>query len=549
MTHANEENYHSVIKACILSKRYVNLEKAIILFEEMPNIVTICPTQNLIFADDDDDDAFSCTESKLYPNTQTYDLVLYGLANCKPCVKNAQRAESLLHQMISHHKSGSGHDCHPKSNTFRQVVSAWTKSSSKHALQNAQRLLDMMVVDFPSITPDSSTYNAIMTLYLRQGNPEKVQQLFTQLIEGRTKPDSYSVNLMLRARAFRPNQLTIDEMEEIEDTLLRMRTQYDVRQTCQSYNVIIDAWAKSGLPNSAFRAEDLLDIMEKQCRAGDMSVAPDAYSFTSVLNAISRAKSQIDKGSWAENLLERMKRMHDEGLVEAPTTPVYNAVLNALITSNEKGAHNKAKSLFAEMAASQTANTRSYNIMIKSHSTIIENGYGTLTCYSKPSKAKALLYQMEQNNDTKIAPDAYSYATLILAYSRSNVKRKAMKAFGTLRKCIDAGIKPTTHAFNGVLAACAHTYVDEEKVQAFTILINTLIMIREWAKPDDTTYRMLLKACERLLPSDEAKKAQVVSLVLRELKYQCNDPNFHASMIDKFMTMNSGNKVAIFSDV
>ena len=124
-----------------------------------------------------------------------------------------------------------------------------------------------------------------------------------------------------------------------------------------------------------------------------------------------------------------------------------------------------------------------------------------------------------------------------------------MKAFGTLRKCIDAGIKPTTHAFDGVLAACAHTYVDEEKVQAFTILINTLIMIREWAKPDDTTYRMLLKACERLLPSDEAKKAQVVSLVLRELKYQCNDTNFHASMIDKFMTMNSGNKVAIFSDV
>lgn len=549
LTYANEENYHSVIKACILSKRSVNLEKAIKLLEEMSNIVTICPTQNMIFDDEDDDDAFRCTETKLYPNTQTYDLVLYGLANCKPCVKNAQRAESLLHQMISHHKSASGHDCHPKSNTFRQVVSAWTKCSSKQAVQNARRILDMMLTDFPSITPDASTYNAIMTLYLRQGNPEKVLQLFTQLIDGRTKPDNYSVNLMLRARTYKPNQLTEDEMEETEDILLRMRTLYDVRQTCQSYNVIIDAWAKSGLPDSANRAEDLLDIMEKQCRAGDMSAVPDAYSFTSVLNAISRAKYLTDNGSRAENVLQRMRRMHDEGLVEAPTTPVYNAVLNALITSNERGAHNKAKSLFTKMAATQMANTRSYNIMIKSHSTIIENEYGTLTCYSKPSKAKALLYQMEQNDDTTIAPDAYSYATLILAYSRSNAKRKAMKAFGTLRKCIDAGIKPTTHAFNGVLTACAHTYIDEEKVQAFSILINTLILIRQWAKPDDTTYRMLLKACERLLPSDEAKKAQVISLVLRELKFQCDDPNFHASMIIKFMNMDSENKEAIFANV
>jgi hypothetical protein len=119
--------------------------------------------------------------------------------------------------------------------------------------------------------------------------------------------------------------------------------------------------------------------------------------------------------------------------------------------------------------------------------------------------------------------------------------RKAIKSFGILRKAIDAGIKPSIYTFNGVLTACALTYQREEKVQAFTILVSTLIMIREWTKPNDQTYKVLLTACERLLPADEARKKQVLDLVFRELQFQ-SSPDFHQSMMKKFMDMNGGDR-------
>ena len=529
LTYANEESYHAVIKACISSKKLKNLEEAIKLLDEMQNVMTICSALNVGY---DEDDSFSCVQTHLYPSTQTYNLVLYGLAHCNPCAKNAKRAEKLLQQMTTNHKS----ECFPESNTFRQLVSAWAKSGSKNAVENAHGVLKMMLKDFPSVSPDVSTYNALMTLYLEKGETERVLELFDEVISnGRTKPDSYSMNLMLRAKLRTPSLLTVDKMNEIEDLLLRMKSLYHVRPTCQSFNVMIDGWAKSGLPESANRAEALLDMMEKRCRGGDLSTAPDAYSYTSVLNAISRDKYERAKASWAEHVLQRMEMMHEEGLVEAPTTPVYNAVLNVLITSSDIAA---SKVLFAKMG--KLRNTRSYNIMIKSYSSYVENSDGTLSSFARPSKAKALLYQMEQSN--MLTPDVVSYTTVICAYSRSNVKRKAMKAFGILRKAIDAGIKPSIYTFNGVLTACAHTYIKEEKVQAFTILVSTLIMIRQWTKPDDTTYRVLLKACERLLPVDEARKKQVLGLVFRELEFQCDDPDFHASMMEKFMTMDGGDR-------
>ncbi|KAL3804593.1 hypothetical protein ACHAWO_012268 [Cyclotella atomus] len=550
MTYANEESYHAIIKGCISTRKYNDLEKAVGLLEEMQSTLTICPTHNDEYYDRDD--AFSCLEMHLYPSTRIYNLVLYGLAHCKPCLQNAQRAESLLQQMISNHKSNSGYNCYPDSNTFRQVVSSLTKSGSKNAVQNAHRVLNMMLNEFTSVQPDPSTYNAIMTLYLKKGRPEKVLQLFNQILaNGRTKPDSYSMNLMLRAKTYEPGKLSLQEIVEIEDVLLRMKAVYNVQPNTQSFNVIIDALAKSGMPDSANRAEALLDAMEKKCRSGDMSAVPDSYTFTSLLNAISLANHHSAKGSWAEHVHRRMKRMNKEGLVEAPTTPVYNALLNALITSNERGAYNRAKSLFAEMVAMTIANTRTYNIMIKSHSTIIEDS-GVLISYARPSKAKALLYQMEQSKGI-VSPDIYSYTTLMCAYSRSNTKRKAMKAFGVLRKAIDSGVLRKEHhnpkvrmirPFNAVLTACAHTNARDEKVQAFTILVSTLILIREYTKPDDTTYRVLIKACERLVPTDESRKRQVIDLVSRELEYQSGNSKMHASMLSKFMTMYGGYKTS-----
>ena len=171
-----EECYRGVIRACISSHEYEHLEKAIGLLDDTRE-----------------------RHHRLYPTAQTCNLVLYGLANCKPSTKNAKQAEDILKNMI--------HDCQendlkyayrPDTNTFRQVITAWSKSgTTDEAAKNARRILDQMLTDYPQIDPDASTFNAIMTLYLQLGRRKEALAIFDQMCSlqqsGRkgTKPDLY----------------------------------------------------------------------------------------------------------------------------------------------------------------------------------------------------------------------------------------------------------------------------------------------------------------------------------------------------------------------
>ena len=524
----NEDTYRNVIKICIRSRDKQNLEKAIELMGEMGSMTTFVWTHG---ADDTGDKAHVLEETELHPTTKMYNLILYGLANCEPSAKNAERAEVLLDKMIASSQCRNV-GCYPDSNTFRQVVSAWTKSLSRTASEQAHRILNMMLSDFPSLSPDASTFNAIMTLDLRNGRIDDVLALFELMTDmhrsGRssTQPDIYSINLMLKARTKQPPFVPRTEMKKMDEMLEDMKERYNVCPDVQSYNIIIDAWAKSHLPEGASHAELLMHRMEEK------GMQPDAYTYTSVLDAISRLENHKSRRALAEKVFER---------IDSPTTPVYNAYLNALITSNDKGAVEKAEAVFGEIG--NKANTRTYNTMIKAYSAVVADSTGRLTHFSDPSKARLLLDKMEQlHNEGKntAIPDKYSYTSVISAYARSNVRRKAMKSLAVLRRMMDAyergnsQAKPGIFAFNSVLNACAHTYVREEKVEAFTILVSTLLMIRQWSKPDDTTYGVLLKACNRLLPKDEDRKRQVCDLVLRELEHQ-SSPSVHRRIMAQFL--------------
>ena len=105
-----EESYRGIIKAYIRSHETLYLDKAIELLEELRMYQHISQTD-------------PGTVAMLYPTTQTYNLVLYGLANCKPCAKNAEqilsryqhstrtRCEVCLQSRLEHiSPSGNGLD-------------------------------------------------------------------------------------------------------------------------------------------------------------------------------------------------------------------------------------------------------------------------------------------------------------------------------------------------------------------------------------------------------------------------------------------------------
>ena len=73
-------------------------------------------------------------------------------------------------------------------------------------------------------------------------------------------------------------------------------------------------------------------------------------------------------------------------------------------------------------------------------------------------RAEELVYKMEANEKSGLAPDAFSYTALITAYGRSTLEMKAEKAYKVLRRQIEAYEKgnlkarPNILAFNALLS-------------------------------------------------------------------------------------------------
>lgn len=373
----NEESYRGVVKAYIRTQKKQYLEKALQLLEEMSSISD--HPNNII-----------------YPSTLTYNLILYGLANAKPNdlkENNAVIAENLLQEkMIS--SSQEKFDCLPDSNSFRQVISAWTKTGSHEAIEKTNEILNQMLNDFPDIDPDASTFNAIMTLNLRLDRVEDAISTFNKMIamheSGRidTQPDIYSVNLLLKAMTRRRQHNQRQNLNEADELVKTMEYTYHVHPDVQSFNIVIDAWSKSKLPEAVSRAEHLLDVMERRCRNDCLAARPDSYTFTSVLDSIARSQHNFQR---AEKVFHRIERLYQDGIVERPTIPVYNAYLNALVSSKDWDVLERVESIFANMITERNANIRSYNTMLKAYSQFRSgrNGY-----FSRPLKAEELLIQV-----------------------------------------------------------------------------------------------------------------------------------------------------------
>lgn len=68
-----------------------------------------------------------------------------------------------------------------------------------------------------------------------------------------------------------------------------------------SYNSVLHIWSQSPLPGAAERAEAVFEFM---IRSKKPDIAPDVYSFTSVLGALAKSKELTNKARRARVRLD-----------------------------------------------------------------------------------------------------------------------------------------------------------------------------------------------------------------------------------------------------
>ena len=127
----------------------------------------------------------------------------------------------------------------------------------------------------------------------------------------------------------------------------------------QSFNTVLNCWARSHEKGAAKRATAILRHMERRFASNNTDIHPDTSSYTTVIKAWagSREKTSI---STVEDIVRRLERMHElrheqgndsDQSVDTvkPSALVYNAVINCYAKSTLTDASARAINVLERM--------------------------------------------------------------------------------------------------------------------------------------------------------------------------------------------------------
>ena len=471
----------------------------------------------------------SLVENDVRPTIRYYNFFLYALANreARYAKRDADRASSILHELKA--RAVEDVELTPDVNTYNQVLSTFAKMHSFEGAMQAQAIFDEMMNESnaTSVHPNTNTFNAVMNCWLKAGpksGRSSIERLLNTMVElGENgsdyyaSPDRFSVNTAIAAVA-KSNRK--DSIRKAYFMLINMEEIYGVSPDTTSYNLVLGAYAKSRDLHSGKKAKDLLKHMEDLYKKGNRDVMPDSFSYSTAIDAIS---TRNDSGKLAEAILRRMERLCQEHGGNKPDTAVYNIVMNTYSSQGDHESVYRTQALLHYMEESYSAGNRhmkpnmiSYNTALKAFS------YARGNFTQEAEELLVRLENMHTNGETDVAPDVISYTSVISTYARSDVPGKAKIVQRILLQMVDAykagnsAAKPSVFTFNACLNACAYTFDQKEKVDAFRVAVSTLVLLQEYTKPDHKTYGTLLKAWCNLIPKDDERRDRVVNSVFRQ---------------------------------
>lgn len=320
--------------------------------------------------------------SKITPNFETF-AALFSCWLKSERHDALERIMSLLQIMEDLYHDGNT-EAKPDLITMNSVLTALSRFRQFDDYERMLRLKSHMEKVY-KVIPDTISHNILIDALSKSGRgdaPDKalgiLSQMEGELRAGNTmvKPDNYSYTSVVDCitKADRPQ--AGKEALKVLDRMKQLHHEYGGNEpSTELYNAVLNALARTRSTENASVAFQLLEEMEekglpdrvtystilKSCRNGheeyvlkaenmlarmaelgkqDTSLAPDSYTYTAVINVLSRSVAS----NKAERVLEILKEMiasYENGdNTSAPTVHVFNSALNACAFSHH---HERAK--------------------------------------------------------------------------------------------------------------------------------------------------------------------------------------------------------------
>jgi len=246
------------------------------------------------------------------PDTYSYNLAIRAWSRSRRGREAAEHADRILEEMQA-----------PKDIvTYSSVISAWATSGMKsHAVQRAEQLLREIEED-TNLEPTTVVLNSVMSTWVKSRSPgackrtEEILHEMEQSNEPSIQPDLISYNTHLHALSLQAKKPLM--AQKCEDLLQRMEQRYERGEVTFApnsftYNLVIEAWSKSPDKDAAMKAANILRQLSKVQNDERAGVEPDSFSFNQVLAALSRSPMK-GAAKMAEELLAFMEKAYRTGI-------------------------------------------------------------------------------------------------------------------------------------------------------------------------------------------------------------------------------------------
>ncbi len=294
------------------------------------------------------------------------------------------------------------------SEIYMYAIKCWASTGFPHC---AKRILVQMEQQLPNTPPSRHCYNTVIDAWVQSKAPdagERAKNVAHRRIKVHPKRTLYDYNMDLTALAKCGDGRQAEELletminESKESTHSSSSTsETRISPNTHSFTSVINAYAKSNLPDADERAEAMLLRMQNLYEAGIITARPSVRTFTAVIDALAKGcgssgkkqqQSNTTNSSKATSILRHMQELHDSGTYDEPVKPT----------------------------------TITYNAMINVYS----------HCNDAPAAESILqrLQQLYEQGDTEVRPDVCSFHSVMHAYAKEGTERGAAKAEAIYRQ-------------------------------------------------------------------------------------------------------------------
>jgi len=249
----------------------------------------------------------------------------------------------------------------------------------------------------------------------------------------------------------------------------------------RSYNLVINAWSRSGSNEAVAKSEALLKSMEESS-----TVSPDLLSYSGVISSISKSKRESDIKK-AEDVLQRVSKSKSI----QPDSIIYNMVMN-IYSKRGHGSVEKCEMLLKRMETLATQGNehvapdiRTYNLLLTAYS----NEMGA-------NEAEKILHRIEKHKS--INPNVITYTTCMDSYSKKGDAHNALRILSLMEKTFKDGnldCKPTRRAYVSALNSLANSGRGDAGTRGEELVRTMERMANDGypeLQPDTTVYNVLI---------------------------------------------------------